>query len=190
MFAQWLMQTPEDRNLRNHWGYEEVETVHGRGFVGWRFESYRPTIDLLPVAIELSQLIAADDYQPEIQLATDLPDVWLTGSDSELRRALSTIRAGATVWGHLRPEKHEQHDCQQLTVFLVEAAGDSDAQMLLRRAEASEAMEHCQLAHASGRLFCLTVARSFEVGVDAYETQQSLSRFSKGISTILGRYLS
>ncbi len=83
IFAQWSALTPEDRSLRDSWGHEEVETTHGRGFVGWGFERYEPTIDLLAVAIELSDLFAADDYQPSIEIASELPDV-LAGSWTQI----------------------------------------------------------------------------------------------------------
>jgi len=58
----------------------------------------------------------------------------------------------------------------------------------LRLAKTNTSPHHSKLGLATGRLFCLIVARSFVDGVAAYETQESLSRFSDGVTAILDRY--
>lgn len=183
-------QTPEYRNIREYWGYDEVKTDDGVGFIGWGFDDYNPSIDLKMTIIEISELVASDNYQPShIEVATELPNVWLGGQDIPAReRILSTIRGGATISASLQPEKHAQHDSQQFTVFLAETANESDAQSLCQMAESNNSPIHCKLALAKSRLFCLVVARSFVEGVDAYETTESLARFSDGLAAILDRH--
>jgi hypothetical protein len=44
------------------------------------------------------------------------------------------------------------------------------------------------LGNAEGRLFCLTVARSFVQGVAPFETSDGLARFGPDIQAVLGRY--
>ena len=48
---------------------------------------------------------------------------------------------------------------------------------------------YCQLALTRSRLFCLVVARSFVYGVDTYETDESLVRFSDGLHAIPERHV-
>lgn len=190
-FVNFLEQTPEYRNLRTSWGYDEVQTDDGVGFIGWGFNKYNPTIDLKSTIIDISEFVASDSYQPsQIEVATELPDVWLGSRDNATsRRILSSICAGASVSASLRPDKHADHDSQQFTVFLVETANESNAQALYHLAQANKSPNHCKLALARSRLFCLVVARSFVDGVDAYETNESLTRFSDGFDAILERHV-
>jgi len=51
-----LLQSAGYRNLRSSWGYDEIETRDGIGFIGWGFEAYNPTIDLKKVAIKIGRL--------------------------------------------------------------------------------------------------------------------------------------
>jgi hypothetical protein len=188
--VDFTKQTPEYRDLRESWGYDEVQTNDGVGFIGWGFADYNPSIDLKSTIIDISELVASDSYQPsQIEVAAELPDVWLGGQDSPARKhAFSGIRAGATVSASLHPGKHADHDSQQFTVFLVETANESHAQSLYEIAEANKSATHCKLALVRSQLFCLVVARSFVDGVDAYETNESLRRFSDGLAAILERH--
>jgi len=190
-FVNFTEQTPDYRDLRTSWGYDEVQTDDGAGFIGWGFNDYNPTIDLKSTIIDISELVASDSYQPsQVEVATELPDVWLGGRDrAASQRILSSIRAGATVSASLRPGKHAEHDSQQFTVFLVETANESDAQTLCQSAQANKSPNHCKLALARSRIFCLVVARSFVDGVDAYETDESLIRFSASLNAILVRHV-
>jgi hypothetical protein len=189
-FVTFMEQTPEYRDLRKSWGYDEVQTDEGVGFIGWGFNEYNPTIDLESTIIDISKLLASDSYQPsQIEVATELPDVWLGGRDNaSSQRILSSIRAGATVSASLRPDKHAEHSSQQFTVFLLETANDADAQTLYQLAQANKSPNHCKLTLARSRLFCLVVARSFVDGVASYETNESLTRFSDGLDAILERH--
>lgn len=188
-FVNFTEQTTDYRDLRTSWGYDEVQTDDGAGFIGWGFNDYKPTLDLKSAIIDISELVASDSYQPsEVEVATELPDVWLGGRKMATERILSSIRAGATVSASLRPDKHADHDSQQFTVFLVETANESDAQALYQSAHAAKSPNHCKLALVRSRLFCLVVARSFVDGVDGYETNESLTRFSDGLGKILERH--
>lgn len=191
MLNGFVTQTSDYRDLRSSWGFDEVETQHGLGFVGWGFEPYDPTIDLKRVAVELSELIATDKYHPDsIEVATELPDVWLTGGDDAiLKRILGDIRGGASISASALPGEVPNHDSQQFTVFLVEAADESDAADLLRLSTMTNSVHHSNLATACGRLFCLIVARSFVEGVAGYETQGSLNRFRDAVSETLSRFV-
>jgi hypothetical protein len=44
------------------------------------------------------------------------------------------------------------------------------------------------LGLAEGKLFCLVVARPLVAGKKAFESSDSLARFSKGIAEILSQY--
>jgi hypothetical protein len=189
-FLNFLQQDAGYRDLRSSWGYDEVQTEDGMGFIGWGFKDYRPTIDLKATIVEISEGIASDSYQPaQIAVASDLPDVWIGAqSNPKAQRLLSSIRAVATLNASLRPDKYADHASQQFTVFLVEAENEKDAQALCQLAEATQSPAHSTLALAQGKLFCLVIARSFMLGVDTFETDESLSRFSNGLTEVLEKH--
>jgi hypothetical protein len=190
LLVNFLQQTPEYRDLRNSWGYDEVQTDAGVGFIGWGFHEYNPSIDLKQTIIAISKLVASDIYQPsQIEVATTLPDIWLgVTRSSESKNFLSCVRAGAMLSANLKPAMHPEHNCQQFTIFIAETAKESDAQVLNQMASNNKSTSHCKLALVKSRLFCLVVARSFVEGVAGYETNESLMRFSDGLGAILERH--
>lgn len=189
-FVNFAEQTPEYRSLRESWGYDEVLTADGLGFIGWGFSAYNPSVDLKSVILDISELVVADYRVDSIEVATDLPGVWLGGqSDDESERVLTAVRAGASIHARLRPDKHPEYSSQRMMVFLVEAASESDAQWLSEMAQGSNSPICGRLALARSRLFCLVIGRSFSVGVDDYETDESLERFSDGLAAILERHV-
>ncbi len=142
------------------------------------------------LAIEIADLLALDKYLPTIvQIATEIPSVWLKTADSAaLDRAMQSIRAGASVSGRLRPEESPNHDQQFFIVFISELTTESGAESLLEIARRKKPLDYCMMPLAEGRLFCLIVARSFVLGVEAFETQQTLTRFVQPIVAILHRH--
>lgn len=189
LLAGFAARDPEDKHIRDAWGFAEVQSAGGPGFVSWGFQAYAPRQGLDAVANDLSAMLAADRYDPDfVTLATELPAFWLQPGGPALTAALAGIRAGASLSGHLRPDAHPNHVDQQLTVFLVEAADEAAARTLLDIASNGARRAHALVAAAEGPLFCLVVARSFVDGVPPYETQETLARFGPRVGEILRRH--
>jgi hypothetical protein len=190
LISNFINRPPEEKVLRANWGYDEVETRNGIGFIGWEFQDYNPTYDLKKIAVDLAEYIAADKYQPShVDIATKLPDIWLKTNDSaSLEKSLRAVRGGASIGGKLRPNEHPDHESQMFTIFLVEVADESAAKALLELSKKKNPTDYCMLGLAERNLFCLVVARSFVAGNKAFETSGSLARFSNGIAGILSRY--
>ncbi len=53
-------QTSDYRSLRRSWGYDEVETANGPGFIGWEFAKYEPTVDLKSLAMDVANHLLRD----------------------------------------------------------------------------------------------------------------------------------
>jgi hypothetical protein len=190
LINDFIKRPPEDKVLKAKWGYDEVETRDGIGFIGWEFNVYNPTYDLKKIALDLAEYIAADKYQPDlVSIATDLPDYWLKTKDSSsLGKSLLAVRGGATISGKLRQNEHLDHESQMFNVILVEVSDESVAKTLLELSKKKKHPDYCMLGLAEGKLFCLIVARSFDRDKKAFETSDSLARFSKGFAGILSRY--
>lgn len=179
----------EDLDLRDAWGYEEVVTDGGLGFIRWGFAKYEPTRDLKSLALDLAALLEADDYQPdEPEVATEIPRYWLgEGASPALEQVLGVMRGGASVSGRMRPGVSAAHASQQLTIFVAELA-DPAAATRLADVAMTRRRGFSAFAVAEGGLFAMVVARSFVQGVEAHETPESLTRFGPGLSRILEQH--
>jgi hypothetical protein len=183
---------PKERDLKSSWGYDEVNTKDGVGFIRWwEFAKYNPTLDLTSIALEVADSISRDQYQAaSIGVASELPSVWLESKDNpSIHKVLESVVAGASVSARLRPEAHPTHESQTLMVFLVELNNESSAQELLGMSRRKRPSDYCMFGLAKGKLFCLVVARSFVGDVKSFETPESLLRFTGGISEIMARYV-
>jgi hypothetical protein len=179
-----------EKDLRDAWGNDEVETKDGVGFIGWDFQPYNPTCDLKSLALDIADLIAADKYQPDsVKIATELPSVWLESSAKDaVEKLLQKARGGASIDGRLRPGEYAQADSQILMIFVVELQDEPTAQVLLEMSREKKTTKYAMIGVAEKQLFCLMVGESWRGGVDSFETPEKLSRFSKGIAEILLRH--
>jgi len=177
------------KSLRDSWGYLEVETQFGLGFARWGFRAYAPKTDLLSTAINIASLVDADSYRTDsIELATELPDVWLkTPKPNSQKQTLTKVLGCVTIDARLLADKHVQAHAQQFTIFLVEMSSSESANIVLSLSQTKKPKDYFALGVASNRVFCLVIARSFVQGTAAFETGDSLSRFRHGIQQAISQ---
>lgn len=178
-----------NKSLKDAWGYLEIETAFGRGFARWGFRHYAPKADLLSTAMKIASIIDSDSYRTDsIELATELPDVWLkTSEPSPLKQTLTKVCAGATIIARLPADKYAQASSQQFTVFLAEMDSPDSANILLKHSQSKKPKDYSMLGIAAGQIFCLVIARSFVQGVAAFEKNDSLNRFQKQIQQAISQ---
>lgn len=185
----FLMRSEDGRDIQKSWGYTEVETNAGPGFIGWGLESYQPTYPLDQIGLALAELMKRDKYQPtSVTLASALPAVWLASVDDRLLKdALASVRAAVTISGNLRPQAGPDHRHNILIFFLVELGDETNAGSLLQlaRNKRTQVTDFVLIGASVERLFCLAVARSFVADEPSFETPTSIQRFSAGISEVL-----
>lgn len=173
------------KDLRTAWGYDDVITEEGAGFIGWGLlgvGKFRPRLDFKKLTLDVADLLAKDRYQPTVvSVASEVPAVWFRKRLGGL--PLSTVRAAGTIHGDLRPDHHSDRQPQKLMVFLVECAsavGSMALEHVVRRSES-----HVSLAVRARDLFSLVIASSCVHGVAPYETPRSLTRLTLPLKTIL-----
>lgn len=189
LLVGFINRSDEEKDIRSSWGYDEVETASGVGFIEWEFEEYNPTYDLKKIVIELGEVIAKDKYQPSLDVASSLPPVWLQSKENPtLESVLKRVRGGASISGDLRPAEHPSHSSQALMVFLVEMEDSRSAQELLEMSKRKRPDDYSMVGVAEGKLFCLVVGRSIQQGVASFETAQSLQRFAAPVAEVLKRF--
>jgi hypothetical protein len=189
LMSDFANRSFDEQQLCEISGLKEIDSKHGLGFVQYGFRPYSPTIDLSSVMIEIAGLLQADQYRPGgIQIATDLPPIWLRGvGETAVEDALRGVLGGASVSGFLRPEFHPTYESQWILVFVVELPNADQAQVLHDMSRRISPPNHSVLGCAQGPLFCLVIGHSILKGVASYETPASLARFEPGIAEVLRR---
>jgi hypothetical protein len=174
----FLARSPVEKDLRDAWGYVEVQAPGGVGLLPWGFRPWMPTLDLATAAVAIADVVSADSYQADDPtLATELPEVWLSGAaDPALGYILGSARGTVTINSRLRPEATEDHASQQLTIWLVEASDTNSAERLVAMSQ-HERPGTVMIGTSEGAVFALAIARSFVHEVATYETPTSLARF-------------
>lgn len=192
LLTGYVARPANEKDIRASWGFDEVETKDGVGFIGSGNKPYQPSGDLKKVIIDIGELVAKDKYQlSSVEIATDLPAVWLRPKDNpSVTPLLEKVRAGASIFAKLRPNEHPSYKSQALMIFLVEMPDEGAVKELQEISVKTRPAGYSMLGVANGKLFCLVVGRSFEQGVASFETPETLPRFTTGITEILRRYSS
>ncbi len=169
------------------WGYMEVSTPEGIGFFERHLGPYAPSCDLAAVAMSAAGVFDSDTYRVHsIAAGAALAPVWFPRTaPGRLERLLDRAGGVISLGAKLHPDADPTAAHQQLTAFLVETAGRSDAIRLTRWAAPTDESGHAAVAVASGPLACVTIARSFVAGVASYETPESLRRFAAPLTAAI-----
>jgi hypothetical protein len=190
LLLEFPAPTAEAKDIRSA-GWDEIVKDGRRGFVPWLFKPYDPTYDMTAIAMDIAGLLAADRYHPIVSIAEALAPYWLQENeqDQAAKNVLTDVRAGAQVYGLLRPGEHPSNDSQELQVFIVETNAVETGQTLLGMSQRPGKAHHGHpmLGVWKGKVFCLLIGRSSE-RVEPFETSESLQRFSKGLSDILSKH--
>ena len=182
----FVEQSPEYRDLRKSWGYAEVYTDVGPGFMEWGLKKYETNANLKNIILAISNITELDYKRDSIELATEIPEVWLgTQRNPTIKNALSSVKGCARLSASLRPHKFTDHASQRLMVFLSEVEDEQQALGLHQLVEQKASVSHSKVAIAENNLFCLVIANSFMLGKELFETDSSLMRFFNDISLIL-----
>lgn len=174
--------------------YLAVDGPTGLGLIDRRGDPYSPECDLATCALEFAELLDADRYHVAgISARKNLPLVWLPRAvEEEAAKVLSRCHGGIGMDARLRKEDPAYDPAnpggmfqQKFLVHFVEAATTEDAGHLATWAVPTGQNRYAHLAVTSGPLFALVVNASGVVGGSPAESDESLSRFSGPLRSVL-----
>lgn len=189
----------ERRDIRAAFGLDEIETDMGAGLIQYARAPYFPTVDLNKLALEAANVIDAGGYCiASVTAAAELPTSWieptlgislLSRPNKDFEAAAKRIRGAVSISARLRPEYQSGNSAQQLDVYIAQAAGVADAQLMERLADAHQwRHDHAHFGWRDGELFCLALAHCVDNQErDCVETQKSLKRFTDAFASLLTR---
>jgi hypothetical protein len=175
--------------LRDEWGLDVVETTYGVGLAQVGYAApYEPSADLVAAAVVLADGVDRHGYLADsITIATDLPDVWLRGPDhDEAAATVERMRGCMSVSSDPRPEIGARPMTQMLTVWIVELP-TSDGAELVASAATRASGDHVRIARRRGRVACVLVARSTQVGTPPLEDPTTIERLVPVVREVLER---
>lgn len=174
-------------NLAEACGYREVVTSEGVALFRTSYERFSPTADIAAMAFAAALALEAEGYAiSDIELATDVPLVWLNADEgSRLAQMVGRFSGCASIHGVPTSDPQPESSGQSLLVFLAEAAGESDARDVARAAQGASDAGRTVLGLASGRLCAVIIQRSFMAGTPPIEESGSLERLRPVIAPLL-----
>jgi hypothetical protein len=182
-----------DRNrpvkLAEACGYREVVTSRGVALFRTGYKAFSPSADLAEIAFAAALALEAEGYSiSDIELATDLPLVWLNaGERTPLARMVSGFSGCASIHGVPTADPEPATSGQSLLVFLAEAARANDAQEVALAATGATDAECTVLGIASDRLCAVIIQRSFMAGTPPLEDMRALERLKPVIEKLLAK---
>ena len=186
VFTRFARPSPEDADLGS-WGLIVMDAGEGDSLVDLWGEPYRPTVDLLRLALHIGAHIdSQDSYRTgRVAVGVRLAPVWLPGAKRKeekpvLDRALGTISINCS----LAAPRGAEDDAQSLLTFLIEARDPADAEELENWAR-HPATTHAVATAREGPVIAVAIARSTVHGVASRETTASLGRLVGPFSRIL-----
>lgn len=189
-----IERPPTQKTLHEAWGFEEVETEAGAGFIQWNLGKYEPTYDLKKLVIETADLFAADRYEyvhPTIASDFSTQRYWLGPDDkAALERVMLSGRAGASVDATFGEKPNTMWALQEhsISADFAEMSSESAALELLDIMNRKKPPDYSVLALREGRLVCFVMAGSSQVDVKSVETDKSIKRFIAPLSEIMRRH--
>jgi hypothetical protein len=177
----------EDRKLETMSGYTPFETDYGIGFIGWRYEEYNPKHNLAKTILEVSDYVTTDKYRTgSISIGEKIPSIWLgADNDKKIEVQLSKTSGCSSLHTELRDEFHPKSKDQMLLIFLAEFDEKEAFETLMQQINSNIPKTYIRLGFREGNIFCLVIARSTRVGVEDFETNQSIKRLESPIRKII-----
>ena len=165
-------RTEHDRDIRLSWGHDEIVTSNGVGFIERDFhQTYRPTRDLVALALAIRERLERDAYRVEsVTIATSLPPVWFKSP----KAAALLAGANGTVSIHAR---HRSDGAQIVMAWIVELDSPRTAEELASLAAKAASDDVALVTATDGSVLTLLVGRSYIAEVASVENIASMKRF-------------
>jgi hypothetical protein len=178
------------QDIAKSWGYMEVKTPSGPGFVRHDINSYKPKIDLLNIALDIVDLVEKDKYHSDCpEVGAKIPDIWFGDKVSDVKSQIDTLVGTVHINTSLNDQYDEKAWGQKLLIWLTETSDYKIASHLFEIARLINPKSYSLLTVCDNNLFCVVVARSVVMGLKPFENGGSLIRFESGVREALQKGL-
>jgi hypothetical protein len=174
------------RSKLSDWGYSEINTTNGLGFIQTDSAEFKPSVDLTGIALFASEKLSNGRYVAHVEIATDVPEIWFNKNKQlEVRSRLNQALGAVAVKGSLRSE-YDDSGNQMFVEWIVEMATADDSVFLCDAVGPGTPLsERYAVGVSEGKLFAILVAGSIRDGVKSFENLASLTELGEQTAQIL-----
>ena len=158
----------------------------GIGFIRCGYEEYNPKRDLTKIAFSIGKEIGKDKYHAakDVSIAESLPIVWIEGQNENkikelLNQSLGTVRLNA----YLREEFTKDWMSQMFLFHLIEFEDENKAIQFKSLLGEEGKEKFARMFGSVENIFYILISRSTTMGIEDYETNESLQRFREIIES-------
>ena len=177
----------KDRSIEEIAGYTAIETSNGISFIETGYEKYTPKHQLAKILFDISDYVYSDKYQKgQVTIREKDPVDWLNDeNDSKIEKALSGGASGtAMLHTQLKNEFSQKNNMQMLLIYLSEY-NDKSQQVLLEQLGKTSPTTFKRISFVQDDILCVIIQRATMVGLEDFESQESLKRLEKPIRELI-----
>jgi len=169
---------PKSKKIETMAGFTEYQFESGIGFIPCGYEKYNPQRDLPSIAFTIGKEIEKDKYQAaDISIAQELPIVWIKGkSEDDVKRVLNQSLGTVSLQAYIREEFTKDWVSQMFLFYLVEFENENKATEFKKLLGEEGTDKFARMFGSVENIFYILISRSTTVGVEDYETNESLQR--------------
>ena len=184
LLSSFKERKAKDKAIETMAGYTEYQFENGIGFIRCGYETYKPKRDLPTIAFSIGKEIGKDKYHiaEDVSIAESLPIVWIEGqNENQIKKLLNQSLGTVRLTAYLREEFTKDWMSQMFLFHLVEFE-DANKASLFKNLLGDERKETIARIFGSvENIFYILISRSTTMGIEDYETNESLQRFKEVI---------
>jgi len=172
----------KDKAIETMAGYTEYQFENGIGFVRCGYEAYNPKSDLPTIAFSIGKVIGKDKYHiaEDVSIAESLPMVWIEGqSENQIKELLNQSMGTVRLNAYLREEFTKDWVSQMFLFHLVEFEDANKANQFKNLLGEEGKETFARIFGSVENIFYILISRSTTIGIEDYETNESLQRFKE-----------
>lgn len=179
LLSAFQKRKAKDKAIEPMAGYTEYQFENGVGFIRCGYQEYNAKMDLPKIAFSIGTGIGNDEYRifNDVVIAESLPLVWIKGQNENDVQELLKQSKGTVRLNKLLKEETKDWMSQMFLLHLIEFEDEIKVDKLITLLGKEGNDKFARIFGAEQNIFYLLVSRSTTIGIEDYETNQSLQRF-------------
>jgi len=179
LLSAYQKRKAKDKAIEPMAGYTEYQFENGVGFIRCGYQEYNAKRDLPEIAFSIGTGIGNDEYRifNDVVIAESLPLVWIKGQNEKNIKELLKQSKGTVKLNKLLKEKTKDWMSQMFLLHLVEFEDEIKADQFMNLLGKEGIDKVARIFGAVQNIFYILVSRSTTIGIEDYETNESLQRF-------------
>jgi len=182
LLSSFKEREPKHKIIKAMTGYTEYQFDDGIGFIRCGHDEYNPKRDLPSIAFAIGKEIGKDKYHTAHEISIGESIWWIERqNDKEIKELLNQSLGTLSLRARLRKEITEDWMFQTFILYLVEFENKNKASKFRKLLGDGDKEKFARIFGSAENIFYLLISKSGKVGLQNYETNESLQRFRDSI---------